>query len=111
MIEFEVRHLLALLNLLLCTGIGICCVCRLARMHHKTTRQDVRAYFSVLLTGATASGFSPLLFAEWPGWGHLSLALGILLVLFAGRREWRVGLPEYARSAPAPLDALDSLQP
>lgn len=103
---FETRLLLALANFLLCTGIGWCCICRFHHMSADTTRRSVRIAFSLLFAGASASGFSPVLFAHFPGPGHVALAIGILAVLIAGASEWRHGLPEYARTAPAPLDAI-----
>lgn len=104
--HYEARHLLAILNFMLCSLIGWSCICRWVQMTAKATRRDVRGAFAVLFAGATASGFSPIFWHEWPGWGDVSLALGVVLVLIVGAREWRTGQPEYAKSGPAPLDSL-----
>lgn len=104
MTHFTTLHALAFANFLICTGIGWCCVCRLHRMTAPTTRRVVRAVFALLFGGATASGFSPVLFGEWPGAAHVLLAGAILAVLIAGAKDWRNGLPDYAKSAPVPLD-------
>lgn len=102
------RYLLALLNLVFCTLIGWSCVCRWIKMTGRTTRRWVRAAFTLLFAGATSSGFSPILWQDWPGPGAVSLAAGVLLVLIVGAKDWKHGLPGYAQSAPAPLDQLPS---
>ena len=101
---FEIPHVLALINLVLCAGIAWCCVCRIQRMSARSTRKLVRAAVAVLMGGAAASGFSPILFSEWPGPGHLVLSGGMLFLLVVSAREWRDGLPSYARSDMAPLE-------
>lgn len=100
---FDLQYLLALANFAACSGIGWCCVCRFALMTSSSTRWDVRLNFAALFSAATASGFAPVLFHEWPGRTQVGMAVGILLVLVSGAREWRTGLPEYARTAPAHL--------
>ncbi|KQV85421.1 hypothetical protein [Rhizobacter sp. Root1221] len=99
----EQQYLLSLANFAACSGLGWCCVCRFAVMSSATTRWDVRLNFALLFAAATASGFAPLLFREWPGYTQVGLAVGTLAVLVSGAREWRVGLPEYARTDAAPL--------
>lgn len=100
---FDMQYLLALANFAVCSGIAWCCVCRFAVMTSKSTRWDVRVNFAVLFVAASASGLAPVFFHEFPGGTQLFLAFGILAVLVSGAREWRTGLPEYARTAPAQL--------
>lgn len=103
---YSVVYILALANWGLCSLIGWACICRWARMSARTTRKDVRAYYMVLFGGALASGWAPVFWQEYPGPGAVGLAFGTLLVLVGGSRDWKNGLPAYARSAPAPFDAL-----
>lgn len=99
----EMQSLLALANLVACAGIAWSCVCRMKHMNAKDARKDVRAAVVFTMGAAFASGFSPLLWREWPGIGQTWLAWAVLLLLFVGAREWRDGLPRYAQSRPASL--------
>lgn len=100
----ELLVLLALANWIVCSGIGLSCVCRFAAMSRSTTRMSYRVSYALLWTAACASGWSPLLFREWPGPGQIAMAAAALYVLGSGLRSWRDGVPEYARSGPMPLD-------
>jgi hypothetical protein len=101
-------YLLALVNFALCSAIGWACICRIAVMSADTTRKTYRAAYAVVLVCASASGLAPILWREWPGPGQLAMSVAVLAVLALGVSSWRHGPPTYARSAPAPLDALDA---
>lgn len=100
----EMQSLLALANLVICGCIAWACVCRLHRMSAASTRKDVRAAVAFVMTAAVVSGLSPLLWREWPGFAQVLLTLAFFVLLVVGAREWRDGLPKYARSDHAPLD-------
>jgi hypothetical protein len=99
MMDMSLALALALLNLVICTGIGYTCACRLNLMEGARTRASFRAKYSSLLVGATASGFSPLFFGEWPGFGQVMLSAAFLFMMAAGSRAWRDGPPEYAQAS------------
>lgn len=97
----ETRAALALVNFALCSGIGWSCLCRMAGMSRETTCCHYRALYVLMLVAASASGFAPVLFREWPGPGQVVLALACLSYLAASSRRWRGGPPDYARTAGA----------
>jgi hypothetical protein len=96
-VSVEARVALAGLNFVLCTGIGWSCLCRIAGMSRDTTCCHYRALYVLLAVAATASGFAPVLFREWPGPGQVLFSLAFLSYLAAGASRWRSGPPEYAR--------------
>ena len=98
--SLEARMAFAVANLVICTGIGWSCLCRVARMSRETTRCVYRMVYVLLIVAASASGWSPFLFREWPGPGQILLALACLIYLAAGAHRWRSGPPEYARHTP-----------
>lgn len=104
MMDHEMKCLLALANFAMCSAIGWACVCRISIMDAASTRRIFRVMYTFLFGAATASGFSPWLFGEWPGVGHVLLTAAFVFVLASGAGAWRKGLPDYARTAPAPLD-------
>jgi hypothetical protein len=95
--SLEARTVLAVANFVVCSGIGWSCLCRIAGMSRETTCCHYRALYVGMVVCASASGFAPVLFREWPGPGQLLLALACLSYLLAGARRWRNGPPEYAR--------------
>jgi hypothetical protein len=98
-------YLVALGNLILCTGIGWSCVCRLGQLGVRSRSRFV-AMYAVMLMAATACGFQPLLFGEWPGLSDLIINGAMLYMLMSGRRAWQFGPPQYTLRA----DAIDTEQ-
>jgi hypothetical protein len=97
MSEYEFSHVMATLNFIACTLIGWSCVCRMAVMSAETTKVLYRRKYELLFTAATASGFSPILFDEWAGFGQLGMSIAVLVMCWESAREWKDGLPEAAR--------------
>lgn len=102
-----IRAILVILNFALCSALGWACLCRLNVMEGKDTRTVFRLKYAVLLTAATAGGFCPL-FGEWPTWTQCGMTGAVLFQLAGGARAWANGVPVYAKSDPAPFDALDT---
>lgn len=103
--SLEARVALAFVNFALCTAIGWSCLCRIASMSRETTCCHYRAVYVLLVVAASASGFAPVLFREWPGPGQIVLALACLSYLAASSRRWRGGPPDYARTfAPSTIE-------
>lgn len=96
MTHWDTTLLLALANLVLCSAVGWTCLCRLSQMSATTTRRAYRGKYAVLVAAATASGFAPALFGEWPGAADLVMSAAVLLHLVAGRSAWLGGVPDYA---------------
>lgn len=96
-------HLMAFLNFAICTGIGWSCVCRLAMMSAETTKAIYRRKYEILFTAATASGFSPLLFGEWPGFAQLGMSLAALMMCIDSAKSWKHGVPHQAMKPPREL--------
>jgi len=94
------RYAFALLNLLLCSLIGYTCGCRMSRMSAATTSKRFRFQYVLLFVAATASGFAPVLWREWPGPSHIGVSIAVLVFLGFGYRNWRDGPPDYARRGP-----------
>lgn len=91
---YDVAHLLALANFGLCSAIGYVCACRFSVMS-RDTRLIFRTNYALLFTAATASGFQPLLFREFPGMADLIGNAVLLFFLASGMRTWRGGAPDY----------------
>jgi hypothetical protein len=102
----EYKNLMALANLLLCSGIGWVCICRAAMMSSPTTRKATRVAYSLVCAAAGLSGWSPWFFGDWPGWASLAMSGAVLAYMFSGMPAWRDGLPDFARSGRTPLDEL-----
>lgn len=92
----ESQMLLALANLAVCTGVGWACVTRFTAMRASTTAPIWRFRYAALLTAATASGWSPILFGEWPGLIQVVISLVFLSIIGFGG-AWADGVPSYAR--------------
>lgn len=95
---FDQMYVMSFINLLLCTGIGWICLCRMKRMSTHTRPVFVWNY-AALFTGATACGFQPLLFREFAGWGDLLISAAILSFIAGGRRAWKEQAPDYTKRA------------
>lgn len=91
---WDALKLYALGNLLLCSGIGWVCLCRLRQMSTRTRPRFIGLY-ALILTAATASGFQPVLFGEWPGIADLVMSATLLLFLGSGLRAWHRQAPDY----------------
>lgn len=91
------RLLLALANLILCSGLAWACLCRITVMSSSTTSKHVRAAYSVLMTVAIGVGTLPIWSGEWPGIGNLMLTGSQLVVMWAGRHAWRGAVHHPAR--------------
>lgn len=100
---WDERLLLALLNFALASGIGWACLCRVSVMSGADTRKLTRAAYAALMLGAAASGLSPMLLREWPGWGDVLMNGAVLLYMASGIRAWRNGVPSFAKSGPGEL--------
>lgn len=109
-VAYEHRLLLVAINWLLCSVVGMACVCRIAKMTKPVTRKRFRAAYVGLLLAATMSGYSWLFFGEWPGPGQIALAAALIVLLGFNAGNWAHGTPDYARSGPAPLDAIPDHQ-
>lgn len=77
----------ALINLALCLGIMWSCICRL---NSDLCRHHIgpRARYTLLLAGASANGWQPLLFNEYPGIGTVLLSLSVATSLAISARWW-----------------------
>ena len=105
----DTLHLCALVNFLLCTAIGACCVVRFAAMS-ANTRLVFRAMYALLFLAASSSGWQPLLWDEWPGMADLITNAALLLLAASGLRTWRHAVPSYACKSPARELAADELR-
>lgn len=101
----DTTYLTALVNFVLCSAIGYVCACRFSVMS-RDTRLVFRAIYALLFTAATASGFQPLLFGEWPGVADLLFATSVLIFVASGMRTWRSGAPAYS-ARPESVEADD----
>jgi hypothetical protein len=97
------NYLLALANFVVC-GVALwSCLCRLNATSAGRVRMTVRIEYTVLLAGSVASGFSPILFNEWPGISQVLLGSAVLMMLLAEAHRWRDGAPPDVLSQPEPL--------
>lgn len=97
-LSHDMLLILALINLVMCLGIAWSCLCRLAAMSGISTKLRFRINYTLILVCSMSSGFSPVLFREYPGPGSIMLAFGILYMLGIGYGTWKNGVPMYARS-------------
>lgn len=102
----DAQLLMALANFGLTSAVAWVCLCRINAMSGDTTRRMTRSTYALILAAATLSGLSPVLLREWPGWSSLGINASLFVLLLSSRRAWLAGLPEFARSSPAPLDEL-----
>jgi len=99
----DYKNLMALANLLLCSGIGFICVCRVTVMRGQTTRKTVRAAYALVFAAAALSGWSPWFLGDWPGWADIAMSFAVLAYMASSMRAWRNGPPDFAKSDRAPL--------
>lgn len=102
--------MLVFINWAFCSMVGWACVCRFSSMSGKTTRSRFRIGYVVLFMAATMSGFSWVLFGEWPGPGQIAMAAAWVALLGVNAGNWRHGTPDYARSDRMPLDTVTESQ-
>lgn len=77
----------ALINFVICTGIVWACICRLnASISRDYMRARMR--YTLMLTGATASGCSPVLFDTLAGTGSVLLAASVLVGMIINVPRW-----------------------
>lgn len=86
-------YLLAGANLFLAVLVMASCVCRLGASSALTVRRAVRIKYVAILTGAAASGLSPLAWSEYPGYGQVAITAAVLVSLLVEMRRWRYGAP------------------
>jgi hypothetical protein len=98
------RQVMALVNFLLCSGIGWACLCRVSVMTESTTRWSTRGAYALMIGAATFSGLSPWFVRDWPGWAEILMSAAVLTHLLSTKRGWQDGVPEYAKSDDAPFD-------
>lgn len=88
--SWQTIQLLALANLAACLGVAWVCICRL---NTETCRRylSLRARYVLLMTGALACGFQPLLFGYTPGEGTVLFSHAVLIALVLSLPRWRRG--------------------
>lgn len=91
------KAVLALINLVFCTGIAYACICRLAVTSARVL-PTVRWQFVLKLAGAGACGLQPWLFGTLPGVGTVLLSGALLAAMTLGAARWRNGPPDDVRS-------------
>lgn len=84
---WQSHQLLAVANLVICTGIAWACICRLNSEISRRFRL-ARARYTLLLTGALASGLQPLLWGAWPTVGAVLFAGCVLAGLAINVVRW-----------------------
>jgi drug/metabolite transporter (DMT)-like permease len=89
---WQAYQLLAVANLVICAGIAWACICRLNSEISRRYKL-ARTRYSLLLAGAMACGFQPVLFGDWPTVGTVLLAGGVLAGLAINVVRWH-GMPK-----------------
>ncbi|MCT9812406.1 hypothetical protein N0K08_17320 [Acidovorax sp. Be4] len=91
---WQTNQLMAMVNLIICSGIAWACICRLNSEICRRFRLS-RARYTLLLGGALASGLQPLLWGSWPTVGAVILAGCVLAGLALNVVRWygQVGHP------------------
>lgn len=79
----------ALLNWAACTVIGLLCIDQLNSCRCRENLVD-RARYSLLLTGAMASGLQPVLFSTWPAWADVFSSVTVMGYLAVSALRWRI---------------------
>ncbi len=95
--------LMAIVNAVLCCGVGVICMCRIKAMGPQT-RLVFRGVYVAMLVGSLASALqsiTPPLYT-WPSWADISINAALLAWLWSGRHAW-LKAPEYT-TKPMPLD-------
>ena len=99
-------YLFALANAALCAAIVLISLCRLNTMQGAVLYR-VRSEYAAYVGCATASALQPW-WGEWPMWGSLAMAVGLLAGLLCSAHAWRHDTPPESATAPMPLDPLPS---
>lgn len=89
---WQTIQLLALANLGACLGVAWICICRLNTQDCRVYL-SLRARYTLLMAGALACGFQPLLFGYTPGEGTVLFSHAVLIALVLSLPRWRRGLP------------------
>lgn len=84
-------YLFALANLCLCALISVVAICRLNSMGDDVLFR-VQCEYNAYLTASIVSGLQPL-WQEWPQWGSISMAVAILIGMFASASAWKGDKP------------------
>lgn len=87
--SWQAIQLLALINLACCIGIVWSCICRLNTAMCRAHLAP-RARYTLLLAGATACGFQPLLFGYTPGEGTVLFSACVFAGLVLNMARWRL---------------------
>lgn len=87
---WQTIQLLALSNLAACLGVAWMCICRLNTQACRVYLA-LRLRYALLMTGALACGFQPLLFGYTPGEGAVLFAHTVLIALVLNQSRWRRG--------------------
>lgn len=80
-------YLFAFANAAMCGCIWFISLCRLNAMKGPVLRR-VRSEYAVYVGCAIASCLQPL-WGEWPRWGSLAMAAGLLVGLLCSARAWQ----------------------
>lgn len=79
--------LLTLINFIVCSGIGFACVCRLnsdiCRIY-----KIVRTRYTLIMTGATVSGFQYLFFGTHPDIAELIMSFCVFASIVMNMSRW-----------------------
>lgn len=84
---WQSHQLLAVANLVICSGIAWACICRLNSEISRRFRM-ARARYTLLLTGSMACGLQPLLWGSWPTVGTVLFAGSVLAGLAINVVRW-----------------------
>ena len=86
--SWQTIQLLALANLGACLGVAWVCICRLNTQACRVYL-SLRARYTLLMAGALACGFQPLLFGYVPGEGAVLFTHCVLAALILNMPHWR----------------------
>ena len=95
-------YLFALANATLCAVIMFIALCRLNAMQGNVLVR-VQSEYAAYLSCALASAFQPY-WGEWPRWGSIAMAVGMLIGLICSSHAWRRDTPPSSATQPANLE-------
>lgn len=101
-------QVLTFANLVICSAGGFVCACRVNQMRFDTTRQLVRLLYALVVVALTLNGGWYWFFGGFADWQNVVASVSIIVVLMIDARSWREGLPQFAKSGPAPLQEVPS---
>jgi hypothetical protein len=81
------QTIMSLLSFAICSGIGFVCVCRLNSPICKSSNLLATRY-ALVLTGATAYGFQPILFKTYPNEAGIFFIACVLVSLVLNLERW-----------------------